>query len=274
MSLRADIHAALDEVSPSAPSLAGQLDAFIRDQGKDRRAWSPRPGWPARLRGATSMIAALLVIVLVAGVVVGGRVWHDWNAYQAQLAMQADLAKLEAKPLLALTTIKPGAECPAGPLVDVPQDTPGSIVAFGSGPLYAEWGKKYAITSWGTWTATYFYIAPRASGPMLVRARDLVTGQRVAFALAPELVNTPIDRVTFGDGMPTGDMIVRQDTVLERTIQGHSELFIGPALFAVARKKGDFLGGYIFMGYPKGTSGCVSYQVDGPNFTEVLVIGY
>ena len=274
MSLRTDIHAALDEVSPPAPLLTGQLDAFIREQDTDRRAWSPRPGWPARLRGATSMVAALLVIVLVAGVVVGGRVWRDWNTYQVQQATKADLAKLEAKPLLPLVTIQPGAECPSGPLVDVPQDTPGSIVAFGRGPFYAEWGKTYAITSWGTWTATYFYIAPRASGPMLIRARDLVTGQRVAFALAPDLVNTPIDRVTFGDGVPTGDIIVSQDTVLQRSVQGRSELFLGPSLFAAASKKGDFLGGYVFMGYAKGTSGCVSYQVDGPNFTEVLVIGY
>jgi hypothetical protein len=274
MSLRADIHAALDEVSPPAPSLAGQLDAFIREQGTGRRASSPRPGWPARLRGATSMVAALLVIVLVAGVVVGSRVWQDWNTYQAQQVTKADLAKLEAKPLLPLTTVQPGAECPAGPLVDVPQDTPGSIVAFGPGPLYAEWGKKYAITSWGTWTATYFYVAPRASGPMLVRGRDLVTGQRVAFAPAPDLVNTPLDRVTFGDGIPTGEVIVRQDIILERTVQGHAELFLGSSLFAAAARKGDFLGGYIFMGYAKGTSGCVSYQVDGPNFTEVLVIGY
>jgi hypothetical protein len=281
MSLRADIHAALDEVSPPAPSLASELDAFIREQSSERRARVTAHGWPARLRGATSMVAALLVIVLVAGVVVGGRVWRDWNTYQIQQATKADLAKLEAKPLLPLVTIQPGAECPSGPLVDAPQDTPGSIVAFGRGPFYAEWGKTYAITSWGTWTATYFYIAPRASGPMLIRARDLVTGQRVAFALAPDLVNTPLNHVTFGDGIPTGDIIIDHDKVLQRTVRGYSELFIDPSLFAAAARKGDYLSGYMFMGYPKGTFGynvhttaCVSYQVDGPNFTEVLVIGF
>src|SRR5207245_8953451 len=78
MSLRAEIHDAIDEVTPPAPMLASRVGAYVL--AEDRVVRRPRLGtWMRPLRGMAGVLAAALVVVLVAGRVVGGRGGRDGN---------------------------------------------------------------------------------------------------------------------------------------------------------------------------------------------------
>src|SRR2546428_13285894 len=78
MSLRSDIHAAIDEVAPPAPLLARQVEAFVLADENERSRFSRRGRihWTRPLRGAVAVLAAALVVAVMAGLVMGGRLWR------------------------------------------------------------------------------------------------------------------------------------------------------------------------------------------------------
>src|SRR3989442_10223967 len=79
MSLRSGLHAAIDEVAPPAPLLARQVEAFVLADENERSRFSRRGRihWTRPLRGAVAVLAAVLVVAVMAGLVVGGRLWRE-----------------------------------------------------------------------------------------------------------------------------------------------------------------------------------------------------
>ena len=114
---------------------------------------------------------------------------------------------------------------------------------------------------------TYYLADPGTSGLMLVRARDLVTGQPVLFAEGPFEDNAD------NDGVPAGTASVN-DVVLDQPVHGFPELLIDPARRGAADKRAGYLAVTFMLGYPKGASPCIGFQVDGSRFTQTFVIAY
>ena len=266
MSLRAHIHNAVDEVAPPAPQLASRVVAFIDAGGRPRRAAIVRRRWAWGLSRGLSLTAAVMVVVLLVAVFAGGRLWRDWNSYRAQQALQSQLTPLEARPW-SVPSIQAGAECPAGPIRQMPADAPGGARPMtGKGPLYAQTSSfDLYVTAWGTWTTTYYLADPKSAGLILVRSRDLVTGQTVLFA------DGPYEDVAHNDGHPHGTL-VQSDAVQGQPIHGYDELLFDASQGTASGAKNGYFAAVVLIGYPGGASGCIGYQVDGPDFTETFVV--
>src|SRR3989442_866182 len=119
MSLRSGLHAAIDEVAPPAPLLARQVEAFVLADENERSRFSRRGRihWTRPLRGAVAVLAAVLVVAVMAGLVMGGRLWREWTVAPANHPHTIDVGDLERLPAqpLALSTLQPGTDCSAGP---------------------------------------------------------------------------------------------------------------------------------------------------------------
>src|SRR2546427_12619051 len=96
MSLRSDIHAAIDEVAPPAPLLARQVEAFVLADENERSRFSRRGRihWPRPLRGAVAVLAAALVVAAMAGLAMGGRLWPEVTGGPAQHHRKRDVGAL------------------------------------------------------------------------------------------------------------------------------------------------------------------------------------
>jgi hypothetical protein len=105
-----------------------------------------------------------------------------------------------------------------------------------------------------------------ASGLILVRATDLQTHEKVVFAWHPNHANG-----VAGDGIPTGS-VVGTDVVQGVTKQLNSELILDLSRPYPSTKPGDWPIFKSFMGYPKTATGCIGFQLDGTNFSELIVV--
>lgn len=273
MSLRAEIHDALDEVSSPAPHLEVRVTKLLLDEARDKKFALPRGGparWPRGFRGVVTLVAAALVVVLTGGLILEGRLLRDMNA-PAPAINQSELKKLETRPL-QFPVIKAGEPCPISPLTDTSAHGPEALV-FGTGPVYsAPLGYGLTPTNWGAWMVLSLQVdTTMASGLILVRARDLKTGATVVFTRYPfKPVGDP------GDGVPAGRLIGSQ-LVLGETVQLYPELAIDTSRAYVGTKIGDWPIYKSYMGYPKTATGCIGFQVDGvmtngTTFTELLVV--
>jgi len=269
MSLRSDIHAAIDEVAPPAPLLARQVEAFVLADENERSRFSRRGRihWTRPLRGAVAVLAAALVVAVMAGLVMGGRLWREWTVAPANhphTINVGDLERLRAKPL-ALSTLQPGADCPAGPTHAVANFHALGLspVLFGDGPIYSAGNGERYVTQWGTYIETDYWVDPSFAGLVLIRARDLRTGQPVVFSNS-----------TFSGEANVSDQLVGNDFLLDQTVQQHPEFVVDtrglrpPQAVAYWRSWGTL------QGYPAGGSGCIGFQVDGAGFSEVFVVSY
>ncbi len=138
MSLRADIISAYDEIAPPAPQLQAQIrmsvSAEARAASQSRRTRGP---WMTSLRGTMALVAALLVVLIVATVLVGGRVMHDWDVFNNRPApagsgdAATQIAMLEARPL-HLPQVPTDGTCPAGPLTPNRRSKAGSSYGRGT----------------------------------------------------------------------------------------------------------------------------------------------
>jgi hypothetical protein len=265
MSLRADIHSAIDEVAPPSPMLASQVVAFVVRESRVRRATSSRRSWAFPVRWSASLVAAALVVVLIGAAIIGGRVWRDWNVYQGQQTLNAKVAALEARPLLLPAY---GASCPISSLTDVSAHSPDSLM-YGDGPVYSVGaGYNSMTTTWGTWTTWSLRVdTTNVSGPILVRARDLQTNEDVVFVRIPFSVVGQA-----GDGIPTG-RVIRNDVLQGQTEQVYPELVLDLSRPYPGTKKGDWPIFKSYLGLPKtAKGGCIGFQVDGATFQEWIVV--
>jgi hypothetical protein len=253
MSLRSQIHQAVDEVAPPAPVLERRVKAFVLSDEPDRKHLIPRPQprWVAPL----GLIAAVLVLALVAGLFIGGRFWRTENAAPANIK-QNELNGLESKPL-NYPAVAPGAACPT----TAPTLNQDFGVMIGPGPIYIADSEVYEQGDWGYWVELAFASADTSKDLVLIRARDLKSGAEVAFAGYP-LAPT---------GITTAGPILGTARVVNHQVKLRTEaVFHNPAHRPVPG------GGYtellVLFGMQTGSSGCIGFQIDGPNFTENFVI--
>jgi hypothetical protein len=243
VSLRTQIHSAFDEVSLPTHGLPERVLQTVLTE-------SPRLGRERlmlRMRVPLSLVAVFVLIAVVVGVLIGGRLMQDWNSFHnsapAGSVSQSALAELEAKPL-NLPTLKAGDTCPA---------SPGNTVGFdsGTGPVYLMDGSE-TQTPWGYYVDVTWVTAPDLSGPVLVRGRDLMS-----------------DRILVFVGTSSAGPVVGTDTRAGSNGAQRAELLLD-AGHPNARRSGGY--GYfpVRQGFSRGFVGCFGLQIDGPNFTEII----
>ena len=266
MSLRADIHTAFDELAPATTGLPVRVVQSVADVSARRQR---RQVWRARLRAPLSLVAVFLLIALVVGAMVGGRLVSDWRTYMNPTHPAGinplQLHRLELRPL-HLPPYKAGDPCPSGPWDS-------STGWLGKGPVYGAeasstlvgWG-TYITTSWGTYFLVSFESDPALKGPLLIRGRSLDSGH---------------DLVFIGTGA-TGPL-TGTDLVNGQLVEHRPEMALNASDSPAPR------GGYVewrvtagAVGYqpfagPKTSSTsapvltCTLWQIDGLSFSETFV---
>lgn len=270
MSLRKQLHNAIDEVTLPAPDLESRVTAFVFADERRRRQLAPAHGrsrWIAGLRGMRAVVAALLVVALLGGLILGGRWLRDMTSSPLPAVDQLELHNLEARPLVAMPTMPSTGECPVGPLsTDFTGDP-----AVGDGLMRVHVGMPSTYnTDWGTWNISYFVVNPTEHGLFLVRARDLKSTQSVFFAgNISGVADAQIGRAVLAG------KVAGPDTVNGQAVDRYRELVINasaPSDFAKTTSKAPQWGAYV--GYAKGSSGCTFFQVDHAGGTETFIYGY
>jgi hypothetical protein len=270
MSLRAEIREALDDVIPAAPMLEHTVSAFVLGVERDRKVVkrrTRRSPWIKSLRVPAAVVAALLVLALIVGLIVGGRLLRDLHSSPAPAVNQGDLKKLEARPLVAMPAMAPSGECPVGPMGTDFSNGP----AVGTGLMRSFGGAPAVYSSaWGKWNLSYFLVSPTARGLFLVRARD-VQSRQVAF-FSGNL--SGVDDPGMGRAVLAGTVAGR-DVVNGVVVQLHPELVVNASAPSDSATNPNIAPLWTaYVGYPKGASGCIFFQVDHDDSTETYVFGY
>ena len=257
MSLRSQIQHAIDDIAPPAPTLERRVNVFVfadHDTRKQLLA-RPRSRWNTRFRGTMALVAAALVVALIGGLFLAGRIWRNENL-PAQTVGVNELKGLESRPL-NYPVVAPGAPCPTTPLHLNPQIG----MVLGEGPVYVGNGDLYESNDWGFWVALAF-VADRNPGLVLVRARDLQTNAQVAFGKYP-LEPTPMIAV----GSVLGTSRVANHDVQLRSEAAVPDVSRWPSIFKLSAHPEVVT----LLGMQKGSSGCIGFQIDASGFSENLV---
>lgn len=200
-----------------------------------------------RLRVPLSLVAVFVLVALAVGALIGGRLMQDWNAFHKSApaggVSQSALAQLEARPL-TLPTLKAGDSCPISPGNSVGFD-------FGTGPVYIDGGPE-ALSPWGYYFDVTWFTARDLTGPVLVRARDLMSNRTAVFA------GTNSAGAVVGTDTLAGSTVTQRAELLLDAGHPHSRLTNGYGVFAVRQ------------GISLGWVGCAGFQIDGPDFTETI----
>jgi hypothetical protein len=272
VSLRTDVHAAFDELAPSTFGLPERVIQTALSEAPRRRR---ETRLVFRLRAPMALVAALALIALAVGALLGGsllRDWQNWSTAHPKEINQVEVQKLELRPVLPLPVVQPGGTCPVSAFTDVSSHSPEAIM-FGDGPAYgARLGYSAVRTDWGTWSYWHLLVDPaQVKGLILIRGKDLETGAPVAFA------STPLEQVTeAGTGIPTGQK-TGTDTISGVMEPTYVEEVLDMSRPFVGTKKGDWPIFTSLAGYPKGASSCFGFQLDGTRadgsgFTELVIV--
>ena len=257
MSLRSQIQHAIDDVAPPTPNLERRVKAFVFSDHETRKQLlaRPRSRWNTRLRGTMALVAAALVVALIGGLFLAGRIWRNENLPPETVGV-SELKGLESRPL-NYPVVAPGAPCPTTPVHLNPQIG----MVLGDGPVYVSNGEIYETNDWGFWVALAF-ASDRNPGLVLVRARDLQTNAQVAFAKYP-LEPTPM--IAVGSVLGTSrvanhDVQMRSEAAVPDVSRWPSSSKLGPIPEVIT-----------LVGMQKGSSGCIGFQIDASGFSENLV---
>jgi hypothetical protein len=254
MSLRSQIRDAVDDVAPAPLDIERKVSSYVRANNAERkalRARRQRSPWAYRFQGAATLLAAALVVAVIAGLVFGGRFWRDLNSTPSTIN-QTELKSLESRPL-SFPTVAPDAACPVTPVTL----NPNIGMVLGAGPVYLGNRDIYETSDWGFWVAAGFWSEGKTPGLVLIRAKDLKSGAQVAFAqypLAPTRV-TAVGRV------------LGSTQVADHQVQLRSE-----AVFTDPWPQARPAELVVLFGMETGTSGCIGFQVNGPDFDENFVL--
>jgi hypothetical protein len=222
-----------------------------------RNPWRVGLGWTG------SLLAAALVVLLIATLVLGVRVWRDRSFLNPSPAVPAidevELARLKARPLI-LPFVLPGGTCPtagyhlvsylgANPHTDI---FGGRINVTGKGLEASAAGLAGQATSkWGKYYDPVYSADRKLKGIVLIRIRDLMTGEAGIF----------VGPYAAGD-------VVGTDTIDGNTVEQHNYAVLDLSHPPVA--SGNYFGiWHIRQGWPAGWSGCWGVQLDGADFSEV-----
>jgi len=211
---------------------------------------------PRRIRAVVLLAGAALVVVVLGALVLSGRLWPGLKSPSTAID-QAQLKRLEGRSL-RFTSAAAGTPCPLTPIT---LDDTG--LGIGAGPVRITSNDTPIATDWGAWAAYEFEYSPRGAGLVLLRARDLEGTEQVAFAqypLGPSAITAT--------GAVTG-----ADHLAGKTSQIHSEAVFQdaahtPALDAQGMRPPLM----VMIGKAEAGSPCIGLQIDGPDFTENLVI--
>ncbi len=270
MSLRADIRSAYDEITPPAPALQAQIRMLV---ASEERAAIParRSGsrWTKGLRGTFALVAALLVVLIVATILVGGRVWHDWSLFTnrpapaGQIDPAHQLAQLEARPL-RMPLVTSEAPCP-----DTPRPSGSAMAGVaeplhswlsngylfgGDGPAYAIGGSYYGLTSWGEYANAVWVTEPQVTGLVLIRGRDAANHDLPLVYIGPYAAGA----------------VLGTDTVNGKQVPQRAELVLDAGHHPATSGKSKWGVYQVIAGIPDTMSGCHAFQVDGDGFSEVF----
>jgi hypothetical protein len=246
VSLRREIHSAFDVI---APPLGGMPERVVQTVLADKRR-RRKENVMVRLRVPLSLVAVFIAIALIAAVLVGGRVIHDWNLFRygtpAGGAAHATLAELEARSL-QVPQVAASAHCPDGPTANG---------LWGNGPFYGDpalGSQNPTQTGWGAYWDLVGLTDRNVTGLMLVRAIDARTQQPLVF----------VGQYAAGSSAGTDDLG-------GQTVQQRAELVLdtnhAPHTSSGGRTEWRFT-----VGMPNGNSGCYAWQIDGDAFTETFV---
>ena len=241
MSLRTQIHSAFDEVAPATHGLPERVVQTVLTEtvGRTRRG-----RLMLRLRVPLSLVALFVLVAVVVGVLIGGRLMQDWNAFHnsapAGDSYQTQVAQLEAVPL-HIPDFQSHLGCQTGPY--------NSQGSYGSGPVYGDGGGVTSSSDWGLYYTNTAYTETNVAGPILVRALDIYTRQPVIFI-----------------GPYVAGPAAISDTVNGRVYDQHPELVLNMS-------PSDKSARWVFRaGVPKSWSGSTGWQIDGIGFSEVFVV--
>jgi hypothetical protein len=272
MTLRSDITAAYDEIAPPATALQSQIRMLVAAEAKTMVEPRRRRGpWMTGLRGTMALVAALLVVLIVATVLVGGRVWHDWGVFTTRPAPAGQtyaqqLAALEARPL-QIPLVPPDATCPEGPFAsaDAAASFPepmrgwalGGSKFWGAGPAYAIVypGGGGGMSGWGQYADVLWIVEPQVTGLVLIRGRDAANHELALVYVGHYAAGAVIGTDTLG-GPP---FVQRAELVFDASHHPATSIKSTWGIYEVR------------AGIPGAMSGCHAFQVDGDGFSEVFL---
>jgi hypothetical protein len=273
MSLRADIRSAYEEITPSAPALQAQIRALVSTEAQAvSKSGRRQSRWVQSLRGTMALVAALLVILIVATVLIGGRVWHDWTIFNNRPLpggqVHTTLAQLEARPLL-MPLVPPDATCPAVQTISASEAdtlpepihslTYAGYVFSSVGPAHASVipGSGGDLTNWGQYANVEWVIEPQVTGLVLIRGRD---------AANHDLPLVYVGRYAAGAVIGTDSGVHIGPPAVQR-----SEVVLDASHHPATSAKGNWGVYDVRVGIPDTMSPCHGFQVDGDGFSEVFL---
>ena len=264
MSLRTDIHLAFDDL---APSTIGMPERVVQSAHVGRAPKQPlRVAGVIRLRAPLSLVAVLLVIALVVGALVGGRLFNDWQKFHHRPVPvgvdQAQLHQLEARKMDTPKIIA-GQPC-SGPI-------DAQTGWWGPGPIYlfSQVSTGYgtpSITRWGAYFQFVAEVDPTLNATVLIRAFDLSTNREVLFV-----------------GALAAGPLAGSDVLSGQPVEQHAEL-----AFNAGQPPSKASNGYFQWSFtagvedtsPRQPSGpatlpsqhCTAWRIDAPTFIETFVV--
>src|SRR5260370_5250349 len=179
---RSVFHKAIGEAHYPA-GLSNRVEIVFQARGVRSAATRARRPFRTSVGRLSSLVAALLVVLLIASVIVGVHVWRDRSLLNASPAAPTfdpvEIARLTARPLI-LPLVPPGGACPVSysNVIDLGGN---SFSAIGEGPMYVTGQGLQKITKWGGYYDPTYYAGPQLTGIVLLRIRDLRTGRAGGF---------------------------------------------------------------------------------------------
>jgi photosystem II stability/assembly factor-like uncharacterized protein len=146
VSLRIDIHEALDEIAVPAPALAAELVASIvaTEAGLPPRLTHRRSRWRFGFRNPTTLVAAVLIVLLVIALIIGGRLWRDSQQFnRPQSVGPGEVTNIYT------------ARLTAGTSYVVEGSYPGPSLLYLSGDGGRTWRSSLSVL--GTYTYVHFF---------------------------------------------------------------------------------------------------------------------
>jgi hypothetical protein len=224
-------------------------------------------------RPSLALVAAFLVVAIVAGALIGGRLIRDWNNFVNppvpgghSSVFQKQLSDLETRHF-RLSTVGPKALCPAGPF----NPTTGW---WGGGPVYLSSNITVGlggstITAWGLYVTFDAFTDPTLRGPVLFRAEDLRTGRPILFVGAYGVGESAgTDVVNGAASAQYSELALDASRPPKVQSEGYFEWTFQAGVFLTAADRA-------LIGAPAGAGQpfCVGWQVDGAGISETFVLG-
>lgn len=222
-------------------------------------SWSSTWTWPRQLLAVA--VIAVLGLGIAAGVVYLRQLSGAAPAAPNGLtpAERAELAALDARPLVPLPSLAPGGTCPASPYMEIypyqaGHDRPVSVT--GAGPVYGLGGIQELDQENGTYYEVIIFTDPTVRGVVLIRVRQIGRTMPV---------------LSFGQY--AAGRTLGTDTVAGQRVTFRSEQVL-PAAHPPTNP--DAAAGWhiwhIWQGVPRGSVGCNLVQIDTAAGTEIQIV--